>query len=204
MDQNTSSERPDDKPDDKKSSESIGSFIWDLIKVFVISLLIIIPIRYYIGQPFIVSSISMNPTLYQGQYLIVDQLSYRLHQPQRGDIIVFKYPKDTTQYFIKRLIGLPGERVEIKDNHVYIYNSEHPNGFVLNEPYLPPGTITSADGGQASITLGKDEFYALGDNRPSSLDSRFWGPVPRNDMVGRAWVRIYPFNVATKFPHYDY
>ena len=84
MDQNTSSERPDDKPDDKKSSESIGSFIWDLIKVFVISLLIIIPIRYYIGQPFIVSSISMNPTLYQGQYLIVDQLSYRLHQPQRG------------------------------------------------------------------------------------------------------------------------
>lgn len=184
-------------------SSGIGSFIWDLIKVFVIALVIIIPIRSYVGQPFIVSSVSMQPTLYQGQYLIVDELSYHLHQPERGDIVVFKYPKDTSQYFIKRLIGLPGEKVQIKDNHVIIYNSEHPNGLTLDESYLPGGTITNA-AGDSTITLGQGEYYVLGDNRSNSLDSRYWGIVPQSDMVGRAWVRIFPFQVATKFPHIQY
>lgn len=184
--------------------QSVGSFIWDLVKVLIISLIIIVPIRYFIAQPFIVSSISMQPNLYEGQYLIVDELSYHLREPVRGEIVVFKYPKDTSQYFIKRLIGLPGETVEIKDNHFIVYNKEAPQGLTLEESYLPAGTLTVPGTNGAKITLGQDEFYMIGDNRANSLDSRFWGPVPRNDLVGRALFRVFPFQLATKFQQVKY
>lgn len=189
---------------DFTETQSVGSFVWDLVKVLIIALVIIVPIRYYVAQPFIVSSISMQPTLYEGQYLIVDELSYHLRVPVRGEIIVFKYPKDTSQYFIKRLIGLPGEKIEIRDNHFVVYNAENPNGLVLNEDYLPAGTVTIPGTSGDSITLGSNEFYAIGDNRANSLDSRFWGPVPRNDLVGRALFRVFPFQIAKKFQGVDY
>jgi signal peptidase I len=179
-------------------------FIWDLVKVVVIALVIIIPIRYYVIQPFIVSGSSMEPTFENGQYLIVNELDYHIGNPQRGDVIVFKYPKNTSEYFIKRVIGLPGEKVLIQNGKVIIYNTANPNGFTLNESYLPAGLYTEATTDQP-ITLGPDEYFVLGDNRPASSDSRFWGDVPSNDIVGKVVLRAYPFSQFTRFitPQYQ-
>jgi len=179
-------------------------FIWDLVKVVVIALVIIIPIRYYVIQPFIVSGSSMEPTFENGQYLIVNELDYHISNPQRGDVIVFKYPKNTSEYFIKRVIGLPGEKVLIQNGKVIIYNTANPNGFTLNETYLPAGLYTEATTDQP-ITLGPDEYFVLGDNRPASSDSRFWGDVPSNDIVGKVVLRAYPFSQFTRFitPQYQ-
>ncbi|GAC1413514.1 MAG: signal peptidase I [Candidatus Doudnabacteria bacterium] len=185
------------------SFSEIGTFVGDLIKVLIISLAIILPVRYYIAQPFIVSGSSMEPTFYTGEYLIIDELSFHLHQPQRGDVIVFKYPKDNRQYFIKRVIGLPGETVKIIDNKVVIYNPANPNGFALEEKYLPAGDTTFPYGDN-SRTLGSAEYFVLGDNRLASSDSRFWGPVPSNDIVGKVFVRAFPFQSFRKFNHVEY
>lgn len=168
-------------------------FIWDLVKVVVIALVVIIPIRYYVIQPFIVSGSSMEPTFQNGQYLIVNELDYHLHAPQRGDVIVFKYPLNTSEYFIKRVIGLPGEKVLISNGKVMIYNSANPQGFILDESYLPNGLYTEATSNQP-VSLGEGEYFALGDNRPASSDSRYWGDVPANDIVGKVVLRAYPFN----------
>src|SRR4051812_32072411 len=128
-------------PDASKPASSGGFtagllFLWDFVKVILVALIIILPIRYFVFQPFIVSGSSMEPNFQNGQYLIIDELSYRFHTPNRGDVLVLKYPKDTTQYFIKRVIGLPGEKVQVDNGQVTIYNSEHPDGMVMNEPYL--------------------------------------------------------------------
>jgi len=187
---------------DPSAVKSLGLFIWDLVKILVISFVIIIPIRYYVAQPFIVQGSSMEPNFHTGEYLVIDELTYRNSQPQRGDIIVFKYPRDTSQFFIKRIIGLPGETVQIKDSKVTIFNKANPQGFTLDETYLPPNTPTL--GSDSKFTLGSDEFYVLGDNRPASSDSRFWGPVPRNDIIGRVLFRAYPFQNFTEFKHIQY
>jgi signal peptidase I len=186
------------------ATESIGLFLWDLVKIFLISMVIIIPIRYFIAQPFIVSGSSMEPNFHSGEYLIISELSYRIGEPQRGDIVVFKYPKDTTQYFIKRIIGLPGETVKLDNQKVTVMNSEHPEGFVLDETYLPAGTNTYTYGNSETTTLGSREYYVLGDNRAASSDSRFWGPVPKNDLIGKVFVRAYPFQSFTKFDSVQY
>ncbi len=181
-----------------------GAFLWDLFVIFAIAMAIIIPIRYYVAQPFIVSGSSMEPNFHNGEYLIIDELSYHLHQPQRGDIIVFKYPKNTSEYFIKRIIALPGEKVQVANNQVIIYNKENPKGMVLDEKYLPSGDLTFPVGSDDTVTLGSDEYFVLGDNRPASSDSRFWGPVPRNDIVGKVFIRAYPFQSVTHFNSVSY
>jgi signal peptidase I len=178
-------------------------FIWDLVKVVVVALVIIIPIRYYVIQPFIVSGSSMQPTFENGQYLIVNELDYHIHAPQRGDVIVFKYPLNTSEYFIKRVIGLPGEKVLISNGKVTIYNAANPNGFVLDESYLPSGLYTEATS-TTPITLGENEYFVLGDNRPASSDSRYWGDVPSDDIVGKVVLRAYPFNQVSTFPTPSY
>ncbi len=178
-------------------------FVWDLLKVIVIALVIIIPVRYYVIQPFIVSGSSMQPTFQNGQYLIVNELDYHLHAPQRGDVIVFKYPLNTSEYFIKRVIGLPGEKVLVSNGKVTIFNTANPNGFVLNETYLPSGLYTEATTDQP-ITLGENEYFVLGDNRPASSDSRYWGDVPLNDIVGKVVLRAYPFNQFGTFSTPNY
>ncbi len=185
------------------SFSELGTFIADLVKVFLISLAIILPVRYFVAQPFIVSGSSMEPNFYTGEYLIINELAYHLHSPERGDIIVFKYPKDNTQYFIKRVIGLPGETVRIEDNKVIVINKENPKGFILEEKYLPPGDTTFPVGDNTTI-LGDDEYYVLGDNRLASSDSRFWGPVPSYDIIGKVFVRAFPFQSFKKFNHVEY
>jgi signal peptidase I len=171
----------------------------EILQVVVVSLAIVIPFRTYIAQPFLVSGPSMDKTFADGQYLIVDELTYRSREPNRGEVVIFKYPLDTKKYFIKRIIGLPGETVEIKNDTVTIFNSENPNGMVLSEPYvnidklIPPRQ-------NARVTLGPEEFYVLGDNRLVSSDSRIWGPVKRSFITGRPFFRLFPLDKIGVFP----
>ncbi|MDD4902741.1 MAG: signal peptidase I [Patescibacteria group bacterium] len=186
--------------------KKILSFTWELIKVVVISLVIIIPVRYFLIQPFYVKGASMEPNFFDHEYLIIDEISYRFHNPVRGDIVVFRYPKDPQEYFIKRVVGLPGEKVEIKDGQVYLYNQQYKDGAVLDETYLSPDVKTIANTGTESVTLGPNEYYVLGDNRNSSKDSRSFGPVDRSFVIGRVAFRGWPLNRMTVFqtPAYQY
>jgi len=180
--------------------QKILQFIWDLLKVVTISLAIIIPVRYFIIQPFYVKGASMEPSFYDHEYLIVDEISYRFGTPERGDIIVFRYPKVPSQYFIKRVVGLPGEKVEIKDKKIYIYPKEGKK-FILDEETYLPGIETS---GNNTWTLGPDEYYVLGDNRGESLDSRSFGPVFKDLIIGRVWLRGWPVWRAKVFSGIKY
>lgn len=198
-------QQKNDEPIKKESAlRNLFASIWGLAKVFIISALIILPIRAYIAQPFFVRGESMVPNFHDGEYLVIDELSYNtgIRSPKRGDVIVFHYPKDPSQFYIKRIIGLPGERVTISDDKIVIINNEYPKGLQLNEgQYLPSTDITA---GNIDTTLDKDQYFVLGDNREHSSDSRFWGAVPRNLIVGRAWLRLFPINEASAFetPHY--
>lgn len=170
--------------------KQVAGFFLDLFKILGLSLLIIIPFRLFIAEPFVVSGSSMVPNFHNRDYLIVDRLSYRSSEPKRGDVVVIKYPKDNRQYFIKRIIGLPGETVEISGGGVVISNQARPNGFKLEEGYLPKNLQTLGKPGP--VILGSGEFFVLGDNRTASSDSRVWGILPQNDIVGRAWLRVFP------------
>ncbi len=144
----------------------------------------------------------MEPNFHDKDYIMVDKLSYRFEAPQRGDVIVFQYPLDTKEYFIKRIIGLPGEVVQIKANTVTIFNKEYPEGLKLDEDmYLPSYQETRDD---VRLRLSDTEYFVMGDNRLHSSDSRRWGPVNQSLISGRALVRLWPFTQVVKFSHIDY
>lgn len=166
-------------------------FIVEIIKIFIISLAIIIPVRYFLIQPFFVKGSSMEPNFSDGEYLIIDEISYRFREPERGEVIVFKYPLDPSQYYIKRIIGLPKEEIKIIGQEIYIYNEEYPQGIKLNESYLDLNFGTS---GETTIFLGDGEYFVLGDNRMASSDSRSWGKLRRNYIIGRVWLRCWPLD----------
>lgn len=173
-------------------------FFWELIKVFVVAMVIILPIRYFLVQPFFVRGASMEQSFLDGEYLVIDELSYRLREPKRGEVIVFHFPDNPSQFFIKRIIGLPRETVKIDNGQVLILNAIHPQAVVLDESsYLPPGVRT---GGSMTSTLGTDDYFVLGDNRAASSDSRVWGLVQRSAIVGRAWVRAFPIDRVGLIP----
>lgn len=179
-------------------------FLFETAKFAVITLAIILPVRYFLMQPFFVKGASMEPNFEDGQYLVIDELSYRLREPVRGEVVVFRYPVDPSQFYIKRIIGLPGETVEVADGNIKITNNEHPLGFVLDESkYLSTAIATYGD---LKKTLGQDEFFVLGDNRAASYDSRRWGVLPKKNIIGRAWLRAWPPNTAQIFaaPEYSY
>ncbi len=169
-------------------------FIWEITKIVVISLAIIIPVRYFLIQPFFVRGASMQPNFNTGQYLIIDEISYRFHEPERGDVIVFKYPADPSQYYIKRIIGLPLEKVEIKKGQIFIYNIENPEGIPLDESSYLSGIVTTP--GNITAELGEEEYFVLGDNRHQSSDSRQWGKLPEGNIIGQVWIRAWPFDAA--------
>ncbi len=183
-------QRTSDTPTTAESKKAL-SFIFELIQVAAVSLAIIIPVRYFLIQPFYVKGASMEPNFFDHEYLIIDELSYHFNNPQRGDIVVFRYPNDPKQFFIKRLIGLPGETVEIGGGQIKIFNIEHPNGFVLNETEYLDQDFTATT---RNVTLRPDEYYVMGDNRISSLDSRYFGPIKRSVIVGRVWLRGWPLD----------
>jgi len=192
-------ENKNTKPDN--SLKAVGSFIWDLIKILVVALIIIVPFRMFVAEPFVVSGSSMLPDYHNKDYLIVDRISYQSHDPARGDVVVLKYPKDTSQFFIKRIIGLPGETVTCQNGKVEIEETNGEN-LELNEPYLAPGTPTTNC--HPKQVLGSDEYFVLGDNRLFSSDSRVWGILPKDDIVGKVWLRVFPLNYFGTFPHYTY
>lgn len=184
------------------SVKNFLDFSFETIRVVIVSLIIIFVVRSFIIQPFFVKGSSMVPNFQDGDYLIVDELSYEVGQPQRGEVVVFKYPKDPTQFFIKRVIGLPGETVQIQNSKITIYNDQHLEGFGLDESlYLDKEVTTS---GSVYQVLGPDEYYVLGDNRAASSDSRVWGVLGRSYIIGKAWVRAWPFNSFEVFDEASY
>lgn len=178
--------------DDAPVAKTRGRFFdeaWEILRVLLISLAIVAPIRYFIVQPFVVRGASMEPNFTNSEYLVVDEVSYRFRAPLRGEVIIFRYPNDTRQFFIKRIIGLPGEKVAIVKGRVHISNAAYPEGFTLEEPYLDDTVATRPD---MEVTLGEEEYFMLGDNRGGSSDSRFWGPLARTLIVGKAVFSAWP------------
>jgi len=181
---------------------AVALFILEVVQIVIISAAIIIPIRYFLIQPFYVKGASMEPSYYDHEYLIIDEITYRFNQPERGEIVVFRYPLDQSQFFIKRIIGLPGETIEISEGIVTVYNTDNPNGVVLNEEYLEDTQTL----GKKRVALNADELFVLGDNRDESLDSRRFGPIRESDIVGRVWIRGLPLSRFGMFeiPEYNF
>jgi signal peptidase I len=174
------------------------SFFKDTIIFAIVALAIILPIRFFIAQPFIVDGASMDPTFETNQYLIVDEVSYRFEPISRGDVVIFKYPNDTSKYFIKRVIGLPGETVQIEGTKVTISNSkENPQSFTLTENYISPANFTSD---HILKKLSENQYFVMGDNRGASFDSRAWGPVDKKYIIGRPIVRLFPVDKISFLP----
>lgn len=188
-----------------KAESGLSLFV-EILKVIVLALMIIIPVRTFLFQPFFVQGASMEPNFHDGEYLIINELGYKetrigvknselvavepFKQLQRGDVVVFRYPRDPEQFFIKRVIGLPNERIDIKNGNVTIFNSDNPEGMVLDEKeYLSNLEFTR---GESTYTLKEDEYWVLGDNRAHSSDSRTWGPVPEENIIGKVLLRAWP------------
>ncbi|OGZ58793.1 MAG: signal peptidase I [Candidatus Spechtbacteria bacterium RIFCSPHIGHO2_02_FULL_43_15b] len=168
--------------------KSSTSFLWEIFKIVLISLAIIVPIRYFVMQPFFVRGASMEPNFKGGDYLIINEIGYHFGQPQRGDVVVFRPPQNTSQFYIKRIIGMPGEVISIKGGSVWV-GQDHNSLKLLEEEYLHEVTQ-----GDMEAILGIDEYFVLGDNRNSSSDSRSWGSVKRGAIIGKAWIRAWPFD----------
>jgi len=200
--------RPSRQPDSGQDYSGVGSFILEIIKIVALAFIIIVPIRVFLFQPFFVQGASMEPNFEDGQYLIINELGYKetdlgfynvepFKIMPRQQVFVFRYPLDTSKFFIKRVIGLPGETVQIKDDQITIFNSSHPNGFVLDESaYLDKSVITEGD---MTVSLKDNEYFAMGDNRMYSSDSRAWGPVPEQDVIGKVVLRAWPVDKAGIF-----
>lgn len=172
-----------------------GQSFWELVRFAIIALIIVIPIRVLVAEPFVVSGSSMVPTFENGDYLIVDKISYKLGNPDRNDVVVFRYPGDTSKFFIKRIIGLPNETVDIKGSQVTITNAERQEGFVLEEPY-----VKNEGNNDTHFVLKEDEYFVMGDNRNASSDSRYWGAVKINLISGKAFLRLLPISNIDVLP----
>lgn len=168
----------------------------EIIRFALIALIIVVPIRTFVAQPYIVSGASMDETFHDGQYIIVDQLSYYFDKPERGDVVVFRYPYDQTKHFIKRIIAVPGDSITIDGNTITLFTPENPEGFVLDEPYvkdMSPNTFIEE-------TLSDREYFVMGDNRDQSSDSRIWGVLQEENITGRALLRLFPLSEIGAFP----
>jgi len=160
---------------------------WELLRFAIIALIVVIPIRIFIAQPFVVSGSSMVPTFEDKNYLIVDELSYRISDPKRNDVIIFRYPNDPKKFFIKRIIGLPNETIDIEGSVITIKNAENKDGFKLNQSY-----VKNESENKMHFELKANEYFVMGDNRNASSDSRYWGAVSKKLIIGRAFVRLWP------------
>lgn len=186
------------------NKKSLWASVMEWVKVIIIALIISLPIRYFIAEPFIVNGASMDPTFATGQFLIVDRLSYRFENPQRGDVIVFEYPNNPSIYYIKRIIGLPGETITMKNGNITITNPNdnaftiaNPNGLALNEPYIEDIHKSHDD---MTTTLDNNNYFVMGDNRLQSSDSRAWGDLNRDLIIGKPFVRLLPLPSISIWP----
>ena len=207
--------KKDESRDIEKNSayQSVGGFILEIIKIVVLAFIIIVPIRVFLFQPFFVQGASMEPNFEDGQYLIINELGFKetdigfgshkflkvsaFRDISRQHPVVFRYPLDPNKFFIKRIIGLPGEKVQLKNGQVTIFNEENPDGFVLDEAeYLSPESKTL---GELDIELKENEYFVMGDNRMFSSDSRAWGPVLQEDIMGEVILRAWPLNKISAY-----
>jgi len=166
-------------------------FIWEIVKISIIALLIVVPIRAFVFQPFFVSGASMEPNFHDYDYIIVDEISYRLGSPHRGDVIIFYNPQDTSKRLIKRVVGLPGETIKVLDGQIFIKNDDEDFSILNESKYLPFETKTA---GHLEITLDDNQYFVCGDNRNVSLDSRSFGPLKKDLIIGRSVFRLWPLN----------
>lgn len=195
--------KDEEQKETTSSLEPIGEFVWDLAKILLLALIVIVPIRFLVFQPFIVSGSSMEPNYSHGDYLIIDEISYRFNEPQRGDVVVLRSPTDPSQFFIKRIIGLPGERVIISNSKVKVYTNPNEQGHTLDEDYLPLGTTTRSFK-DSEVSLSPSEYYVLGDNREASSDSRVWGELNRKNIIGKVWIKVFPISDFSLFNRPEY
>jgi signal peptidase I len=167
------------------------------IVIFVLlAVLIVLPVRFFVAQPFVVQGESMHPTFENGDYLIVDELSYDFSAPKRGDVIVFRYPGDPSVFYIKRIIGLPGETVTITKGVTSIKKADGTELTLTDEPYISAEDATYT----LNDSIGPGEYFVMGDNRPNSSDSRVWGLLPDKDIMGRVFARLLPASEIGIFP----
>lgn len=186
----------------------VGSFLLEIIKVVLLAFLIIVPVRVFLFQPFFVQGASMEPNFEDSNYLIINEFGYKqtafnvagrelftlepFKDLERGASVVFRYPKNHTQFFIKRVVGLPGEKIQVRDNKVTIFNTNNPDGFVLDESAYLSNTVKTV--GDLTLELKAAEYFVLGDNRAYSSDSRYWGPVKKSEIIGKVALRAWPLN----------
>lgn len=187
-----------DMPQIAKSPLS-GFFEW--VKIILFALVISLPIRYFIIEPFVVNGASMDPTFATGQFLIVDRISYRFENPSRGQVIVFRYPNNPSIYYIKRIIGLPGETISLKDGKVTVTAADSDatstKTVVLDEKYIQSIHVSHDN---LTVKLGPTQYFVMGDNRAESSDSRVWGPLEKDLIVGRPFLRLFPVSSVSIFP----
>jgi signal peptidase I len=176
-------------------SDSGKGLLKDLFTLALLIIVVVIPIRVFVISPFVVDGESMHPTFENLDYLIVDELVYDFHAPARGDVIVFRYPGDPSIFYIKRIIGLPGETVSINHGIVTITKTDGTTE-TLSEPYVVAEDATYTK----SVTLTSDQYFVMGDNRPNSSDSRVWGPLPKENIIGRVDLRLLPIDKSGFLP----
>jgi len=187
--------------------------IWEIVEVGLIAVITVVVVRHFLVQPFVVFGRSMEPNFSQGDYLLIDEISYHYRIPQRGEVVVFRSPDKAAEicsshepsFFIKRIIGLPEEKISIKNNQIMIFNKENPDGFKLPESYLTSifdSSLIKMNG--MEIQLDKGEYFVVGDNRSESCDSRSWGPVQKSAIVGLVRLRLWPLTKvsAIEYPIY--
>ena len=173
----------------------------EIIEIVLVAVLVVFGVRSFLVQPFLVSGASMEPNFHGGDYILINELSYRFREPERGEVIVFRYPGDERTFFIKRIIGLPGERIVVTEGGLYVYTKGNSTGKLISEEYLPRDLQTI---GEKDITLGAGEYFVMGDNRDASFDSRQWGSLKRSEMIGSVWVRLWPLNKVMAFEKPSY
>lgn len=171
--------------------KKIGSFFLDIIQTIVVALAIFVIVYLFFFQPHQVKGNSMMPNFSNGEYLLTDKITYRFQEPKKGDVIIFTAPKNQEYEYIKRIIGLPAETIRIEGGEIFI------NGEKLKEEYLSQKTKTHSGHflkeGQL-FTIPEGQYFVIGDNRDHSSDSREWGTVPKENIIGRAWLRYWPFD----------
>lgn len=190
----------------EQEKTTILAYIVDLVETIVVAGAIFVVVYLFLLQPHQVKGASMEPNFHDGEYILTDKISYRFTSPQRGDVIIFKAPTDPDVDFIKRIIGLPGEKLKISDGKIVVINDQNKNGFTLNEGYQTNGPTSGGKEAPQNqeVTVPKDKYFVLGDNRIESFDSRSWGFLPRENIIGKAWLRYWPLNKFGFVKHYKY